>query len=588
MKPLSFLFIVIWIFLGASPLLGTDEEKSPFFTDVAGETGLASHAGLRVAFADLNNDGFLDCVLRTHDSGLFLNQHGLRFEPAAEASNLDGPDGEGGKRPTALMIFGDVDDDGDLDAFSGIFCDFLKPGFEGDRSFRNAILLNNGKGVFSMNSESGVDAHPATICAATFLDYDHDGRLDLFVGNQYKQYPEIPAYQDRLYRGTGQGRFEEVTQKAGLATIDEPGHRNSSKPAFGAGHCDFNNDGYQDLLVCVYGRQWNFLWKNLGNGSFVDVAEATGFDGDEIRHGKYSDEVKKYFLDRYGEAREDEKPFRSNGNTFSVACADYDCDGDMDLFLGEITHGWAGESSDRSSLLINKGEAEGFAFERKPDAVSRTHADSGKWNQGDLHVGWIDFDNDGRQDLLIASGDYPDGQYLRLFRQQEDHRFQDITDACGFDWEGSGGLSIGDYDRDGDQDILVGKSWMRLRKERCIGEFAAPALFRNNVGNRNHWITIQLRGKGPGGSNGFGIGARVSIEAGGKVQIREIQGGCGHNGQFDPPEAHFGLGNLETIDRISVRWPNQELTLQRFEKVKADRLIRIAEEGGFEEVKFPR
>lgn len=561
-----------------------DEIPAPFFVDVAGEMGLSTVAARRAALVDLNEDGFLDCVLRDKEVNLFLNEGGKGFTLFSFESNLNAPGSGEIKRPTELMIFADVDDDGDLDAFSGIFCDFLKTGFAGDRSFRNAILLNDGKGVFEPLADSGVEGDPATICSATFFDYDHDGLIDLFVGNQYKNYPEIPAYQDRLYKGKGDGRFEDVTSAAGLETEDETGGRKSSKPSFGAGHCDFDNDGDQDLLVCIYGRQWNFLWKNLGNGRFVDVAEETAFDGDAIRHGKYPERTKKYFFEKYNEERKDEKPFRANGNTFSVACADYDCDGDFDLFLGEITHGWAGDSSDLSALLVNQGEEQGYRFERRQDAIERKHDHPTSWNQGDIHVAWTDYDNDGRQDLIIASGDYADSQYLRLFRQLEDHSFIDITEACGFDWEGSGGISIGDFDRDGDQDILIGKSWMRLPPERCIGEFPAPALFRNDVGNRNHWITVQLRGKGAGHSNRFGVGARIRVEAGGKVQIREIQGGCGHSGQFDPLEAHFGLGAATSIDRLTVRWPNKELLVQEFKDVKADRLIRIVEGEGMEEI----
>ena len=192
-------------------------------------------------------------------------------------------------------------------------------------------------------------------------------------------------------------------------------------------------------------------------------------------------------------------------------------------------------------------------------------------------MAWLDFDNDGLQDLLISSGDYPDGQYLRLFRQGEDHRFEDVTKECGLNWESSGGISIGDYDRDGDLDILAGKSWMRMPAERRDGDHPAPALFRNDVGNRNNWITIQLCGKGRGHSNRNGVGARITVEAGGKKQIREIRGGCGHSGQFDPPEAHFGIGKAFVIDRITVRWPDRRHSIQVLEQVKPNRLLKITE-----------
>lgn len=576
---------VVLCLLAASSAFGG--EDAPYFVDVAKEAGLASVPAIRAAFVDLNGDGFLDCVLKHKSTYVFLNigrGKGGGFMPFTEPSRIAWPGEETAERRAGVLIFADVDNDGDMDAFSGMFCDFENPSFKGDRTARSAILLNDGEGVFSLLDRSGVDEHPATTCAATFFDYDRDGWIDLFVGNWYREYGEsLACYQDRLYRGVGGGRFKDATREAGLETDAEPGGRWSAKPVYGAGHCDYNNDGLQDLLVCVYGRQWNFLWENKGDGRFEDAAERTGFDGDGIRHGRYPEWLYERLRELERPPREDEEPFRSNGNTFSVACADYDCDGDVDLFLGEITHGWAGDSSDLSSLLTNLGEEKGFVFRRDPEVAAREHEDERRWNQGDIHVAWCDFDNDGWQDLLISSGDYPDAQYLRMFRQREDHTFEDVTDACGFDWESSAGISLGDFDRDGDVDILAGKSWMRMPRERRRGVRPAPALFRNDVGNRNNWLTVILQGKGEGGANRFGVGARITVEAGGRTRIREIRGGCGHSGQFDPPEAHFGLGKADRIDKLTVRWPNKGLTTQVFEGVEPNRIVRIIEGKGMEE-----
>jgi hypothetical protein len=556
---------------------------APYFVNVAEEAGLTHRPAQRVAFVDLNRDGFIDCVLgriwQEKANYVLLNREGNVFEDFTEASRLTRPCSGEGRRAAHVLIFGDVDNDGDMDAFSGIYCDFENPDWEGDRNRSSAVYLNNGTGIFAMVGASEKDFHPATTCAAVFFDGDLDGCIDLFVGNGYRRYgASLEAYPDRLYRGKGNGHFEDITERAGLLTLAEPGRRDSSKPVYGAGSCDYNNDGHPDILVCVYGRQWNFLWENQGDGTYVDAAERTGFDGDAVRHGRYPEWLQAYNREKNRPPRQDEKPFRSNGNTFSVAPADYDGDGDMDLFLGEITHGWAGEASDRSSLLINQGEGGRFMFHRDPDAARRIHPHPERWNQGDIHVAWLDFDNDGLEDLLISSGDYPDGQYLRLFRQDDRHAFTDITEACGFDWESSAGISVGDFDRDGDLDILAGKSWMRMPAERRKGDHPACALFRNEVGNRNHWLAVRLVGRGAGGSNRMGVGARITVDAGGRRQIREIYGGCGHSGQFNPPEAHFGLGKVTKVDRITVRWPDKAHTVQTLEQVEADRLITIVQE----------
>jgi hypothetical protein len=572
------------------------EEEEAYFTDMAGECGLAGVPAQRTAFVDLDGDGFPDCVMsnlwKEKASFVFLNrpgEGGRVFENFTEGSGLTASLDGKGKRAPSVLVFADVDNDGDMDAFSGMNMEINKPDWEGNRDEVSAIYLNNGKGVFSPRRQSGVGEDPATTCAATFFDYDNDGWIDLFVGNWYHQYgASVAGFQDRLYRGVGKGKFMDMTEEAGLKTRDEPGGHDSSKPVFGAGHCDFNNDGLQDLLVCVYGRQWNMLWKNLGKGKFEEVGEATGFDGDEIRHGRYPDWFKERYTKKGEEPRPDEAPFRANGNSFSVACADYDGDGDMDLFLGEITHGWAGESSDRSALLTNLGAEEGYRFERNPDVVPRKHADPNLWNQGDMHVAFFDYDNDGYVDLLISSGDYPDGQYLRLYQQQADHTFEEKTEAAGFRWESSSGISLADYDRDGDLDILAGKSWMRMPKERCVGDHPAPALFRNNVGNRNHWINVRLVGKGKGKANRMGVGARITLMAGGRQQIREIRGGCGHSGQFDPPEAHFGIGQAEKIDWITVQWPDRKNSVQKFKNIEPDRFVQVVQGKDLEQIKPAR
>jgi hypothetical protein len=562
-----------FILLGFLVLIAPSADDPKYFTNVADNTGLKAVPAHGVAFVDLNGDNYLDCVVRGSMSGIagkelkiFLNKGDAKGRTFTEFTkeSLLAPEKDGKAREAGALTFADIDNDGDMDAFSGMFCEPLNPKWTGDRDAQSAIFLNDGKGVFKILENSAVATPQATTTVATFLDYDNDGLMDLFVGNWYKQYGvTVESYMSRLYKGTGNGQFIDVTEKAGMKTKDDdPEARDGSRPVYGVSHCDYNNDGYQDILICAYGRQWNQLWKNNGDGTFTEVGEKTHFDGDEITHGEYP----------RGINRPTERPFRSNGNTFSVSCADYNRDGYIDLFLAEITHAWAGESSDRSSLLTNLGKEKDYVFKRESDAMSRTHKDR-NWNQGDMHVDWIDFDNDGLQDLLLSSGDYPDGQYLRLFRQKDDHTFEDITDKCGFNWESSAGISVADFDRDGDLDILAGRSCMRMSKDR-----ATPfvGLFRNDIGNKNNWITIQLRGKGEKGANKMGVGARITIEAEGTRQLREIYSGSGC-GDFIPPEAHFGLAKVKKIDKITIQWPNKEKTTQTFTDVSPNRFIRINE-----------
>lgn len=596
----SYGYIRCWTFLTvavvSSLLLHIGYTEDAPFVNISSKLGLDGFAAKRVNFVDIDGDGWLDILIldvREKVLRLFLNRD--KGQRLLDFTNESGIVKVVGERLPNFIIFADVDNDGDMDGFISRYNDFERPKIENgkivkdqngrpvpavkDDGLRSEIVLNDGKGRFEKVASSGIGEPPATTSAAAFLDYDNDGVLDLFVGNWYKEYGvSLKCYPDRLYRGVGNGRFIDVTERVKIMTVEEPGKRNSSRPTYGVTHLDYNNDGYQDILVCAYGRQWNILWQNEGGREFIDVGEKTHIDGDSDRSGRYPDWLKKYWKRRFGYERKDEPPFRSNGNTFDAACADFDNDGDVDIFLGEICHSWAGPSSDRSSLCINLGEEKEYIFRRNTDAIKRTHRDPRRWNEGDLHVGWLDYDNDGRLDLLIASGDYPDGQFLRLFKQNKDGSFTDITESCGFNWEGCGGLSLGDFDRDGDVDILVGRSFTRLPKERRGGKTPYAALFINNTGNRNNWLAVVLEGRGEGGCNRNGIGARIYLKAGGVTQMRELRGGAGHSGHQNPPEAYFGVGKEKKIDYIEVHWCNKKLSVQRFMSPPINCYIKIKED----------
>jgi hypothetical protein len=236
---------------------------------------------------------------------------------------------------------------------------------------------------------------------------------------------------------------------------------------------------------------------------------------------------------------------------------------------------------------VNLGKEQDGRFRRVPVREflpPREFRDPESFNYGDLHVAFLDVDNDTRLDLLIGSGDYPDGQYLRLYRQREDGTFEEATDRAGFAWEGCGDLSLGDYDRDGDVDVLAGRSFMRLdqaHRDRFMGGIAVPevGLFRNDVANRsgNHWLVVHLvgKGKGAGGANRPGIGARVLVTAGGKTQVREIRCGSGLANHEDPPEACFGLGPATRVERLEVRWPARGGKPQVLKDLPADRFVTV-------------
>ena len=589
----------IFFISAAADVSAQTQNSKKWFTNAAEEAGLSDTSMQNGIWADINGDGWDDLIITGKDgttkTKVLLNEEkdGKRtFRDFTEESGLaKDPAFPGMERQAAFFTAADINNDGFTDIFSAIYCEYDKPKTDKagnilkdeagniiyekkDDGLRSQIYLNDGNGHFAQ--VSGNNFPPETVSAALFMDYDKDGNLDLFTGSWYKEYGiSLICYPSRLYKGNGDGTFTDVTEKAGLLTKETEGKTDSSRPVYGVSHGDWNNDGYEDIFVSVYGRQANRLWKNNGNGTFTDIAKKTHFDGDEIRHGMYPEWLKS--------SRQPEKEFRSHGNTFSAAPADYDNDGDLDIFLGEITHGWAGNSSDRSSLLVNGGKKKDFSFTRYPDLLNRVHQHPDNWNQGDMRASWADFDNDGKQDLLLSSGDYPDGQYLRLYSAKKPLVFEEKTELAGFDWESSAGISIADYNNDGCMDIIAGKSWMRMPAEKRQGRVPSPALFLNACDNGNGWLHITLKGKGKGFTAKSPAGTKAILRTGflfPKRQMRFVKTSHGHSGLADSQRLHFGLGKSKKAS-LTVEWNSGKAI---YRNLPANHFIRITEGNPLPEI----
>lgn len=408
----------------------------------------------------------------------------------------------------------DVDNDGDLDLYVTNFGP-------------NVLYSNNGDGTFrNVTSSSGL-GDPMWGTSSAFADFDGDGDLDLYLCNYVdftlennkwcgdyrrglKSYCHPDVYEgqpDRLFRNEGNGRFTDITRKAGLF---RPGGK-----GLGVVWSDYDRDGRIDLYVANDSTP-NFLFHNQGDGTFIETTLVAGVG--------YS---------------EDGRAEAGMGTDFG----DFDNDGFMDIFVANL-------SGETNTLYRNNGDGtfSNRTYEAGLGEISLLFLGFG--------VDFLDYDNDGDQDLLVVNGhvlddieEYNDAVTFAernfLFRNQGKGRFLEVGREIGIDFglpNVGRGLAVADYDRDGDLDLLITTS------------NGPPRLLRNDRLNRNHWIHLLLT---RAGGNRWSVGTRVTVVAGSLKQVREVRAGSSYLSQNELG-MHFGLGSFSRVDRIEVEWPGGE------------------------------
>ncbi len=554
----------------------------------------------RLAFADINGDGFDDAVMHS----LFPNaQNGIPFEHLVFLNQGDGSfshfSDESGLRgvQAGFFAFGDVDNDGDQDVFAGL--DMASLGSSGHQ-----ILLNDGQGHFTPLPASGVEGAPGGVANALFADFNQDAKLDLFLGYG----GTTLAAPDRLFFGQGDGHF---TEAAGAL------QGGPSQPSNGSVTCDYDNDGDLDIFVSTYGvsvaNGVNALWQNDG-GVFTNVAFEKGFasqaGGNTFLASTGFGATPEPGKDVYG---------YMGSNGFGIDCDDLNNDGLMDIFLTTISHpvdaDYSRKWSDPTQVLINQGPSAGFTF------VNEATPRKLPFNEGDVDGASVDFDNDGRMDLSISRDkkyekgyteidqkawfglmwQSPDGSFASLGPASGLNQVDAVVDAslttCQDDTECTEGgekclpvdssaprcrracstdadcpavdemchakgfcklyLSMknaqnhawADIDHDGDLDLLVGG--------RDTGGGRPNFLFRNEIGHANRWLAVRIEGDGQT-IHRDAIGTRVSLVFGSEQLTREKKSSRGMYNSEDTRVLHFGLGDRGCDYTMNVRWPNGE------------------------------
>ena len=476
---------------------------------------------------------------------------------------------------------------------------------------------------------------------AAWADYDNNGTLDLYIVNSALVRPEPNTIlpKNRLYRNNGDGTFTDVTD---IANVGDTGW------GMGCTFADYDNDGDADLYVTNY--KANVFYLNMGDGTFKRYTSGAGgightgfgsgiawgdFDADgylELYLGNYieyskvpqGDEV--FFpYDFFGQANvcylnkadgsfiDVSDASKVNGGfhlTLGVAAADYDSDGDLDVYLAN--------DSDQNILYRNDGEMT-FTNTNQPDARSRTGD-----IRGGMGIAWGDYDNDGALDLFVTNwldennvlyrnngdGTFTDvsaqsgvfesglgktcwgtvffdmdndmdldlffsaghidpaswenhGQPDVLLRNNGDGTFTDVSEQAGLrqlESPGVGrGVAAGDYDTDGDIDLLI------------VNAGEKPRLLRNDGGNRKNWLYIRTVGVV---SNRDGIGARIKVITGDIHQIREVSAGSSYLSQ-NSPEVEFGLGRHDKVDKVIIQWSSG--TIQTLTDIDANQRLIVSE-----------
>jgi hypothetical protein len=461
---------------------------------------------------DFDNDGYLDIVTTSFDPNqsmaFYRNKGDGTFEDRTQAAGL--ADQLGG----LYCVQTDYNNDGNIDIF-------VPRGAWVGAPVRPSLLRNNGNGTFTdVTRAAGLDGALNSI-SACWADYDNDGLLDLFVCCEKQP--------NRLYRNRGDGTFEEVAARAGVA-----GNGLHTK---GATWIDFDNDGYPDLFVNILNGT-AVLYRNNRDGTFTDVTAQMGIDGPK--------------------------------QGFSCWAWDYDNDGWLDIFatsydrsLGDVVRGLRGEPHSRNTCKLYRNlKGKGFQDVTREAGLDMVFMTMGS-NFGD-------FDNDGYLDMYLGTGD-PNLHSLvpnRMFKNVGGKRFAEITASSGTGHLQKGhGVSCGDWDRNGTVDIFIEMGGA------INGDRYHNILFQN-PGQGNNWLTVKLVGVK---SNRPGVGARIKVVTAGADPLtvhRHVSSGSSFGA--NPFEQTIGLGKEDRIASLEIYWPTSGNT-QVFTDVAVNQMIEVTE-----------
>ena len=542
--------VLVLMALAALPPVAGAGTPLPVFTDVTEAAGIrfkhsfgdfelsniVEGTGAGAMFFDYDGDGWLDIYLVTGcwlegvsdnrgrslrgklTNRLYRSNHDGTFTDVTEKAGVPG----GGFGVAASAA--DYDDDGHVDLY------VLNYG-------PNILYHNNGDGTFTDVSKKSGLADPRWSVSAVWFDYDNDGDLDVYVANYLEYdsgkfrsyyaaagYPGPLSYRgqpDALYRNNGDGTFTDVSKEAGVF--------NPEGRAMSASAADLYNDGHLDLYVANDAME-NFYYESTGKGAFRNRALELGLAFGEGGQGVSS---------------------------MGPCVGDVDRDGRLDLYIPDMNYG---------CLFLNRGTH----FEDRTTATGLAIVCG-------QYTGWggllFDCDNDGYLDLFVANGDahHEYGEEDTLMRNDGKGKVLDVAKQSGpyFREKFVGrGAAYGDFDNDGDLDLLI----VNLNGPAKLLRNDGGAPIAGN-GHPRNWLTVAARR--PNGKS-EALGARVTVTTGSLVQIHDLIPATGYLSQSDP-RAHFGLGDSAAADLVEIRWPNGRRS--QMKNVRANQFLKAVQDA---------
>lgn len=546
---MKYLITTILIALILSPNLYSQQ----WFNNITEEVGISGAKGFRVWVTDINNDDYPDLVWGGDKGALYnhifvylnvpnpdANSRLKRIykdftaESGLQVSRIDTID----SRIVDIAAFADLDNDGDLDVVTSIYGHRVQNYVStGDRT---EVMLNDGQGHFTLvdnhglanfNYASNLALGQTNTTGLSFLDYDLDGNIDLYMGTWFADYRSTTAdihMGNFLFKGNGDGTFQKGQQLGAPEAL------------YGTNVTDWNNDGWQDIVNSPYCRTTGQFFKNV-NGVMVEAsAEAN------------------YNIQRLGGDR------GRNLCQWEANPADFDNDGDMDLLEVKV-HGGYNPGEGRTTVTLNTGESNGYKLEWALDRIRRKAPIES--HLGDQGGTWFDMNNDGLQDIAIGQNSYPQAniygqERLYLLLQNEEGYFDEILPNVTLldTVKEAHSMEPADFDMDGDQDLFVSKNaydTSYVDGKMKITKYNRIELIENIKAEENNFVQVKLaKNDAISGANAAYIGAKVIVHTCQFTLKQEIQSGLGHFAGMQPFIKTFGLGNQTAIDSIEIFYPN--------------------------------